>query len=73
MREKYVYGTFRAKMYEANLDATTLALKAGMPYWTLRHRLRGDSSFTVDEAIHLHQFVGQDISIDKLFERSDAS
>lgn len=73
MREKTVYGIFRVKMFEANLDAPTLALKSCIPYRTLRSRLRGDSSFTVDEAIQLHKFVGQDVPIDKLFERNDAS
>lgn len=73
MKERYVYKTLRMKMYEAGIDSQTLAMEMGLPYTNLRRRLRGENSFTVEEAICLHKFVGQDISIEQLFERSDAS
>ena len=68
----FVYKQIGHEMLSCNIDTQRLAEMTGIPYHTLRSRFRGESSFTLDDAIRIHKVIGTNMSIEQLFERDDA-
>lgn len=69
---QFVYKQIGHEMLACNMDTQMLSEKTGIPYYTLRSRFRGESSFTLDDAIRIHKVIGTGLSIEQLFERDDA-
>ena len=68
----FVYKQIGHEMLAHNMDTQMLSEATGIPYYTLRSRFRGESSFTLDDAIRIHKVIGIGLSIEQLFERDDA-
>ena len=68
----FVYKQIGHEMLACNMDTQKLSEVTGIPYYTLRSRFRGESSFTLDDAIRIHKVIGTGMSIEQLFERDDA-
>jgi len=71
MRSQLVYKKIGHELLANNMDTQMLAEATGIPYYTLRSRFRGESSFTLDDAIRIHKVIGSHMSIEQLFERDD--
>lgn len=56
-------------MAALGIDTITLSQRSGIPYPTLRRRLRGEAGFTLEEAIYIHKVIGQNLTLEELFER----
>lgn len=68
-----VYTCLMAQMYLRGMDSRELALRAGMPYASLRRKMRGDSSFKLEEAACIRKILKCDLPLEELFQRKDYS
>ena len=68
-----VYRRINQEMLAKGFDTYLLSEKTKIPYQTLRRCMRGDSSFTLDDAIRIHKYIGEHLTIEELFERSEAN
>lgn len=71
MKPQCVYKRIGYELIANDMDTHMLSDATGIPYQTLRRCIRGDSSFTLEDAISIHKAIGQHISIEELFERND--
>ena len=59
------------QMYLRGWDSHALAEKAGIPYATLRRKLRGVSPLHLEEARRIRAALGCDMTLDALFARRE--
>lgn len=71
MRAQCAYKQIGIEMVANGIDTQELSQMSGIPYSTLRKKLRGGASFALEEAIQIHKAIGQQMTIEQLFERSD--
>ena len=65
-----MYRILEAEIVRKGLNKKILAKDLGMSYGTLLAKLKGEYSFTLDEAIKFKKVVHVDMTIDDLFARS---
>lgn len=68
-----MYPNLKAEMSRRNLSIQKLALLIGMPYSTLREKLKGERRLTFDEAVLIKQSLNVDIPLEMLFSKDIAS
>jgi len=65
-----MYRALEAEIVRQGLNKKNLAKDLSMSYGTLCVKLKGDYSFTLDEAIEIKKIVRTDMPIDDLFART---
>ena len=65
-----MYRVLEARLAFHGLSKKEFADKIEMNYNTLLGKLNGKTKFTLDEAVHIKEFLQEDISIEELFEES---
>lgn len=71
MKGQCVYKQISIEMILKGIDTQTLSQMCGIPYSTLRKKLRGGSAFILEEAFQIHRVIGQQMTIEKLFEKHE--
>ena len=71
MRGECVYLQVMVQMYMKGWDSRTLAEKSGMPYTSMRRKLRGMTPLHLEEARRIQEALDCGMSLDKLFARRD--
>ena len=66
-----VYTCLMAQMYLQGLDSRELAQRAGLPYASLRRKMRGEGSFKLEEAVCIRKILGCNMPLEELFQRKD--
>jgi len=66
-----MYRTLEAEIVRQGLNKKILAKDLGMSYGTLLAKLKGEYSFTLDEAIKFKKVVSVGMPIDDLFARTE--
>lgn len=66
-----MFPNVRAEMARLNYNIATLAQKADMKYSTLQTKLKGERSFTIEEAIRVKVALKTDMVIEELFSKED--
>ncbi|MBQ9613072.1 MAG: hypothetical protein IJV14_10900 [Lachnospiraceae bacterium] len=69
MRAQCAYKQIGMEMVAKGIDTQLLSEMCGIPYQTLRKRLRGGAGFTLEEAIDIHKVIGQHMTIEQLFQK----
>ena len=67
-----VYRKIYARMALLGLGKSEVARLLGINYSTLQHKLRGETSFTLDEAIHLKRILCMKDALEDAFERCES-
>lgn len=62
-----MYENLRAEIARKNKTLMDLSNEIGMRYQTLSEKIRGNSSFTVKEAISIKNALNVNMSIEELF------
>lgn len=62
-----MYDNLRAEIARKNKTLVDLSNDTGIRYQTLSEKLRGNSQFTVKEAMAIKKALGVDMPIDELF------
>lgn len=62
-----MYENLRAEIARKNKTLMDLSNEVGMRYQTLSEKIRGNSSFTVKEAISIKNALNVNMSIEELF------
>lgn len=68
-----MYPNLRAELSRRGLSVQKLALLVGMPYNTLREKLKGTRRMTFDDALLIKQALNLDIPLEVLFSKEIAS
>lgn len=68
-----MYPNLRAEMSRRNLSIQRLALLVGMPYSTLREKLKGERKLSFDDAMKIKQSLNLNIPLEILFSTEIAS
>jgi len=71
MRGECVYLQVMVQMYMKGWDSRTLAEKSGMPYTSMRRKLRGMTPLHLEEARRIQEALNCGMSLDTLFARRD--
>ena len=71
MRGECVYLQVMVQMYMKGWDSRKLADRAGMPYTSMRRKLRGMSPLHLEEARRIQEALNCGMSLDVLFARRD--
>ena len=71
MKNECIYAQVMVQMYLNGIDSRTLAEKAGMSYPTLRRKLRGGGSITLEDALSIREALGSDMPLEKLFQHKE--
>ncbi len=66
-----MYRVLEAELVRRGITRKELAAYLDIQYNTLNAKLRGDSCFTLDEAIKIKTALGTNLTIEELFERDD--
>lgn len=66
-----MYSNLNAEITRLNLNKQTIADTIGISYGTLLKKLKGDFSFTLDEAALIVEKFFPALSIDYLFKKVD--
>ena len=62
-----MYENLRAEIARKNKTLVDLSNATGIRYQTLSEKMRGNSQFTVKEAVAIKEALGVDMPIDELF------
>lgn len=66
-----MYRVLEAELVRCGITRKELAAYLDIQYNTLNAKLRGDSCFTLDEAIKIKTALGTKLTIEELFERDN--
>lgn len=64
-----MYRTLEAERVRAGWTKQEFARRVGIPYRTLRSKLKGEAKFTIDECIHIKNTLGVEMTVEDLFEK----
>lgn len=70
-RERCAYPKVLFQMYVVGWDGKHLSQATGIPYSSLQRKLRGDSQFTIEDAIAVKKALGAKDTLEALFERRE--
>ncbi|WP_052446784.1 hypothetical protein [Candidatus Soleaferrea massiliensis] len=65
-----MYKQIEAQLVSIGMTKREMAQQLGIGYNTLLLKLKGDSKFTLDEALAIKKLIQSEESIERLFERS---
>ena len=68
-----MYRNLEAELIRKGLSKQEIAHSLNVGYNTLLAKMRGDSSFTLDEAFKIRKIVSAEKPIEYLFEKTDQS
>lgn len=72
MKDHCIYAQVLVQMFLKGFDCKTLARRTGLPYSTLRRKLRGESALLLTDALAIRQALGSSLALEQLFERKEA-
>ena len=68
-----MYPNLKAELSRRGLSIRTFAILVGMPYSTLREKLKGERKLTYDEALKIKQSLNLSMPLEILFSTEIAS
>ena len=68
-----MYPNLKAELSRRGLSIQNFALLVGMPYNTLREKLKGERKLTYDEAVKIKKALNVNIPLETLFSTEIAS